>query len=124
MRSYRMQSYFGKIISTKLPLMDSSYDSPCTTSPSPPTLATGAHSGVIITTYIPASSSIMPNSIVTKNSKLFHFHRRIFTVVQQKVLYLRFAFPLLAVLSLHAQDTRHVTEPRFPPACTTLAARL
>src|ERR1039457_103564 len=68
MRSYRMQSYFGKIISTKLPLMDSSYDSPCTTSPSPPTLATGAHSGVIITTYIPASSSIMPNSIVTKSS--------------------------------------------------------
>jgi len=32
------------------------------------------------------------------------------------------ALPFLAVLSLSAQDTRTVTEPKIPPACTTLEA--
>ena len=40
------------------------------------------------------------------------------------MLSLRFLLPLLAALQLHAQDTRNVAEPHFPPACTTLAARL
>jgi hypothetical protein len=30
----------------------------------------------------------------------------------------------LATLALHAQDTRHVTEPHIPAACTTLDAAL
>ncbi len=34
------------------------------------------------------------------------------------------ALPLAAVLSLHAQDTRTVTEPHIPAACTTLVAQI
>src|SRR5437016_8503277 len=47
-----MQSYFGRMISTELPRIANSRLSPNTTSPNPPTLATGAHSDAIITTYI------------------------------------------------------------------------
>ena len=47
-----MQSYLGRMISTALPRSSSSRASPKVTSPSPPTLATGASSGVIITTNI------------------------------------------------------------------------
>src|SRR5450631_2942697 len=33
-------------------------------------------------------------------------------------------FAVLAVSCLRAQDTRHVIEPRIPPACVTLTAQL
>src|SRR6516225_2878196 len=51
MLSYRMLAYFGRMISTAFPLSSSSRLSPATASPSPPALATGAHSAVTITTY-------------------------------------------------------------------------
>src|ERR1700685_3154449 len=38
------------------------------------------------------------------------------------VLLLLAPLPLVAVLSLSAQDTRTVTEPKIPPACVTLEA--
>src|SRR6185369_14354103 len=47
-----MQSYLGRMISTALPRSSNSRLSPYTTSANPPTLATGASSGVIITTNI------------------------------------------------------------------------
>ena len=47
-----MQSYFGRMISTALPRSSSSRLSPPTTSPSPPTFATGVSSGVSMTTNI------------------------------------------------------------------------
>ncbi len=39
-------------------------------------------------------------------------------------LILRNVFPLLLACTLHAQDTRVVTEPKLPPACATLDAQL
>src|SRR6516164_7236911 len=51
MPSYRMLAYFGRMISTAFPLSSSSRLRPATASPSPPALATGAHSAVTITTY-------------------------------------------------------------------------
>src|SRR5579859_1837940 len=36
----------------------------------------------------------------------------------------RWLFGFLALLPTHAQDTRRVTEPVFPPACAVLQARL
>src|SRR6516225_4115309 len=46
-----MLAYFGRMISTAFPLISSSRLRPATTSPSPPALAAGAHSGATITTY-------------------------------------------------------------------------
>src|SRR5215470_17648960 len=36
----------------------------------------------------------------------------------------RWLFGFLLVLPTHAQDTRRVTEPAFPPSCAVLQARL
>jgi len=49
---YRSPAYFGRMISTAFPRNSSSRLRPDTTSPSPPALAAGAHSGATITTYI------------------------------------------------------------------------
>src|SRR6516162_3592572 len=51
MSEYRMLAYFGRMISTACPRSSSSRLRPETTSPSPPALAAGAHSGATITTY-------------------------------------------------------------------------
>ena len=51
MSPYRMPEYFGRMISTACPRISSSRLSPNTTSPSPPALAAGAHSGATITMY-------------------------------------------------------------------------
>src|ERR1019366_2285259 len=39
-------------------------------------------------------------------------------------LFMRLVLCLLALPLLHAQDTRKVVEPQFPPACEVLTARL
>src|SRR5215469_4543290 len=51
MAEYRKLAYFGRIISTAFPWISSSRLRPDTTSPRPPALAAGAHSGATITTY-------------------------------------------------------------------------
>src|SRR5215472_5619572 len=57
-----MQSYLGSRISTELPRISNSRLSPNTTSPKPPTLATGAHSEATITMYMTrADASYAPN---------------------------------------------------------------
>src|SRR5215472_5724104 len=57
-----MQSYLGSRISTELPRISNSRLSPNTTSPRPPTLATGAHSEATITMYMTlADASYEPN---------------------------------------------------------------
>src|SRR5271169_6569599 len=50
MSEYRMLAYFARMISTVFPRISSSRLRPDTTSPSPPALAAGAHSGATITT--------------------------------------------------------------------------
>src|SRR5215468_12703245 len=52
MAEYCKLAYFGRTISTAFPLISSSRLRPDTTSPRPPALAAGAHSGATITTYI------------------------------------------------------------------------
>jgi hypothetical protein len=37
---------------------------------------------------------------------------------------MRLTLLLLALAALHAQDTRKVAEPKFPPACEVLTAKL
>src|SRR5215467_11288838 len=51
MAEYRKLAYFGRMISTAFPRISSSRLRPDTTSPRPPALAAGAHSGATITTY-------------------------------------------------------------------------
>src|SRR5215813_7509983 len=63
MAECRKPPYFGRMISTAFPPSFSSRLRPDTTSPSPPALATGAHSGATITTYTihqPRSPGIAP----------------------------------------------------------------
>src|SRR2546421_447773 len=51
MSACRRPAYLGSTISTAFPRISSSRLSPNTTSPSPPVLAAGAHSGATITMY-------------------------------------------------------------------------
>src|SRR5215470_16227217 len=67
-----MLAYFGRMISTAFPLISSSRLRPDTTSPSPPALATGAHSGATITTYTihPTAYTRTPPRVGRKSATL------------------------------------------------------
>ena len=68
---YRRLAYFGTMISTACPRCSSSRLNPDTTSPRPPALAAGAHSGATMTTYI------VPPLRNTRGSCRVHVHGRV-----------------------------------------------